>query len=90
MTRWRANPPVALRGAKLDNIALVPASLLPLKAQWQRIANGLPRGDVLIILPARNTPQRKVIEAVAMLFSAKGRHVTTILSEQFERKNSLL
>jgi hypothetical protein len=36
----------------LDNLALVPASLLPFKAQYQHLANTLPKGDILIILPA--------------------------------------
>lgn len=44
-------PPLGLRRAKLDNLALVPASLLPFKAKWQRLANDLPEGNILIILP---------------------------------------
>jgi len=35
-------PPEALQKARLDNIALVPASLLPLKSTYKRIANNLP------------------------------------------------
>jgi spermidine synthase len=41
-------PPKAIRRAKLDNIALVPASLLFRKEKYRTIANNLPRGGVLI------------------------------------------
>jgi hypothetical protein len=41
-------PPKAVRRARLDNIALVPASLLPRKGKYQKIANNLPKGGVLI------------------------------------------
>src|SRR5438270_475201 len=42
------NPPAALRKARLDNIALVPASLLLNKGKYQTIANNLPGRGVLI------------------------------------------
>ena len=42
-------PPRVLRKAQLDNLALVPASLLPFKEQYQQIANELPHGVSLII-----------------------------------------
>ena len=37
-------PPRRLRraGVKLDNVTLVPARLLPLKDEWQALANALP------------------------------------------------
>ena len=41
-------PPRAIRKAKLDNIALVPASLLFRKGKYQTIANNLP-GHGLIV-----------------------------------------
>jgi hypothetical protein len=36
-------PPRALRrpGVGLDNVALVPSSLLPFNREWQEVANGL-------------------------------------------------
>jgi hypothetical protein len=46
-------PPPALRKAHLDNLAIVPASLLPGKAEWQALANALPAGSTLIVLPGR-------------------------------------
>jgi hypothetical protein len=46
-------PPKAIRrpGVRLDNVALVPASLLPFKKAWQVVANGMPTA-----LPALDIP----------------------------------
>lgn len=44
-----SEPPARLKKAKLDNIALVPASLLPLKGTYQPIANNLPTRRVLFV-----------------------------------------
>jgi hypothetical protein len=44
-----AEPPMRLKKARLDNIALVPASLLPMKGTYQPIANNLPTGSVLCV-----------------------------------------
>jgi hypothetical protein len=76
-------PSKALRRARLDNLALVPASLLPFKSEWQAVANGLPKGGVLIILPETSRPSRKTTETVAALITANGHRVTTISAEQF-------
>ena len=49
-------PPRALRKARaFDNIALVPASLLAKKGKYQRIANNLPQGGVLICQAEQET-----------------------------------
>ena len=80
-----APPPQALRKAKLDNLALVPASLLPDKAQWQQLANRLPEGSTLIILPAADTRQRRTLERVASGLRAKGQRVATVPAQQLAR-----
>ena len=82
---YLTNPPRALRcrGVQLDNLALVPASLLPFKAKWQAIANSLPEGDVLIILPASGTPSRKTLEKATSLLQSKGHRVTALPAEGF-------
>ncbi len=72
------HPSRPLRRAKLENVALVPGNLLPFKDQWQAIANRLPRGDVLIVLPSTDSRQRTTFERVAALIRAKGHHVTTL------------
>ena len=66
-------PPEQLQKARLDNIALVPASLLKEKAQWQAIANRLPTGSVLCIPQTQR--QRTILESVARFLRSKGRQV---------------
>lgn len=77
------HPPRAVKRAKLDNLALVPASLLPCKAQWQQLANELPSGSTLIVLPAADLPQRATLEIVATRLRAKGRVVATVPAQTF-------
>jgi hypothetical protein len=80
-------PPAALqrRGVTLDNIALVPASLLPFKARYQDLANRLPRGSVLLVLPRRRLAQRKLIAELAGRFAARGHQVATRTTEEVVR-----
>src|SRR2546425_12585376 len=79
-------PPHALQHARLDNIALVPASLLPLKGTYQPIANRLPTGSVLC---APGTPrQQQIIVSVRQFFRTHGRQVITKPIEQIARKVS--
>ena len=82
MNRWhRSQPPRALRqpGVKLDNIALVPASLLPQKAAYQALANRLPPGELLVGLPPAATKQRQALKAGAESWRQRGRHVTVVV-----------
>ena len=58
------NPPKTILNARLDNIAIVPASLLGVKALWQTAANTLPQGGVLLCHTQQNTRQRKLLERV--------------------------
>ena len=60
----------------------MPASLLPRKTQYQRLANSLPPGHVLIVLPARQKPQRTTMEKVAAGLRAQGHRVTTLPAER--------
>ncbi len=79
---WRRGPRALHRPqVQLDNIALVPAHLLPRKAEYQALANELPYGDILVVLPPPESRERPTMERVAQLFRAKGRHVT-VLSEE--------
>ena len=72
------HPPKALLNAKLDNIAIVPASMLPLKSLWQMAANTLPRGGVLLCHSQRNPRQRKLLERVGETFRAHGHAVMNL------------
>ncbi len=67
---------------RLDNLTLVPAHLLPRKADYQALANQLPPGDILLVLPSPESRERSAMERVAALFRDKGRHVTVLTEER--------
>ena len=71
-------------GVKWDNVALVPASLLPFKADWQRVANDMPHGDILIVLPYR-AKQQQVACFVASRLREKGEHAK-VIDRDFARR----
>ena len=73
-------PPARLKKAKLDNIALVPASLLKNKAIYQLIANSLPTGSVLAV--PGTLRQQKIIAKVTIFFRDHGRSVITMPIEK--------
>ena len=72
------NPPAALRKARLDNIALVPASLLFQKGKYQTIANNLPGESVLICQADKKEQITRILEHVATFFRQKGHFVKTL------------
>jgi hypothetical protein len=63
-------------------VALVPASLLPFKREWQSVANGLPKGSVLLC-PTTNPRQQKILEQVSTHLKSKGHRVRTLPAEAF-------
>src|SRR5256886_13372177 len=73
-------PPARLKKARLDNIALVPASLLLLKGTYQPIANNLPTGSVLCIQGTQR--QQKIMAKVTSFFRDHGRSVITLPIEK--------
>ena len=76
------NPPKALLKARMDNIAIVPASMLPLKSLWQMAANTLPRGGVLLCHSQQNPRQRKLLERVGETLKQHGHAVLNLPVEQ--------
>ena len=66
------------RALRLDNLALVPASLLPHKAVYQRLANRLPAGAVLVVLPVEETPEKRTLQEAAARLRAKGHAIATL------------
>jgi hypothetical protein len=77
--RYRlTNPPKALLKARMDNIAIVPASMLGLKALWQKAANTLPQGGVLLCHSQQNTRQKKLLERVEETFREHGHTVKSM------------
>jgi hypothetical protein len=81
--RYRlTHPPKALLKARLDNIAIVLASLLGFKALWQTAANTLPQGGVLLCHSRQNTRQRKLLERVEESLKQHGHSVMNLPVEQ--------
>jgi hypothetical protein len=77
--RYRlTNPPKALLKARLDNIAIVPASMLPLPQTLKEKVNTLPQGGVVLCYAAENTRQRKLLERVGETFREHGHAVKSM------------
>jgi hypothetical protein len=76
------NPPKAILNARLDNIAIVPASLLPLMETVKAKVNMLPEGGVLLCHSQQNTRQRRLLERVGETFRQHGHAVLHLPIEQ--------
>lgn len=74
---------------RLDNLAIVPASLLPRRVSYQAYANRLPRGQVLIIVPRSSPSSRRTLAKVAASLEANGRRVRTLPVERFRAASPL-
>jgi hypothetical protein len=72
------NPPKALLKARLDNIAIVPASMLPLTETLKEKVNTLPKGGVFLCYARENSRQRKIIERVEETFREQGHAVKSM------------
>jgi hypothetical protein len=85
--RYRlTNPPKALLKARLDNIAIVPASMLPLTKMVKEKVNTLPKGGVFLCYAKENSRQRKILERVEETFREHG-HAVMNLSMREVYKN---
>jgi hypothetical protein len=74
--RYRlTNPPKILLKARLDNIAIVPASILPLTKTLKEKVNTLPKGGVFLCYAKENNRQRKILERVEETFREHGHAV---------------
>ena len=63
--RYRfTNPPQELLKARMDNIAIIPASMLPLTQPLKEKVNTLPKGGVFLCYAQENSRQRKILERV--------------------------
>ncbi len=78
-----SEPPARLKKARLDNIALVPASLLPLKETYISLANTYPTGSVLCV--PGTLRQQKIIAKVTSFFRDHGRQVITMPIERLTK-----
>jgi hypothetical protein len=77
--------PVRRRDLQRDNFALIPASLLPFREQWQQLAGELPAGAVLMIVPAGPSKLRTALQALAPALRARGRQITAARVETVVR-----
>jgi hypothetical protein len=68
--------------AKLDHIAIVPASMLERKESLKEKINTLSRGQVFLCHTKENTKQRRVLERVKEVFRRLGYAVTLLPMEQ--------
>ena len=71
-------PPKALLQAKLDNIVIVPASMLPFTKILNDVLNNLPQGAVFLCHAEENTKQRKLLERVEEAFRQQGHAVMNL------------
>ena len=77
--RWESSAaPDRGRSLRLENLALVPASLLRHRATYQRLANQLPAGAVLVVLPVEETPEKRTLQETAARLRAKGHAIATL------------
>jgi hypothetical protein len=77
--RYRlTNPPEALLNARLDNIAIVPASMLPLLQTLKEQVNTLPKGGVFLCYAQENSRQKKILERVEETFREHGHAVKSM------------
>ena len=70
--------PKPLVKARLDNIAIVPASMLPFSKTIEQLMNSLPKGAVFLCHAEENTRQRKVLERVEETFREQGHTVMNL------------
>jgi hypothetical protein len=72
------NPPKAILKTRLDNIAIVPASMLPLTKVLKEKVNTLPKGGVFLCYAKENSRQRKILERVEETLKEHGHAVKSM------------
>jgi hypothetical protein len=75
-------PPRAIRNATLDNIAIVPASMLTGKESLKEKVRTLPRRQVFLCHTKENTKQQRILERVKEIFQRLGYAVTLLPVER--------
>ena len=68
---------------RLDHVALFPGTLLAVRERWRPVLDGLPAGEVLVLLPPPDSPLRPTLLLVAAFLHALGHHVTQLEGERF-------
>jgi prephenate dehydrogenase len=81
--RYRlTRPPRAIRSAQLDNIAIVPASMLTGKESLKEKVKTPPRRQVFLYHTKENTKQKQILERVKEIFRRLGYAVTLLPMER--------
>jgi hypothetical protein len=62
----------------MDNIAIVPASMLPLMETLKEKVNTLPKGGVFLCYAQENSRQKKILERVGETFKQQGHAVRSM------------
>jgi hypothetical protein len=75
-------PPRAIRRARLENIAIVPASMLTGKDSLKEKVRRLPRRQVLLYHTKENPKQKRILERVKEVFQRLGYAVTLLPVER--------
>ena len=81
--------PKALREVRLENIAIVPASVLLEEKHYKVTARTLRPGSVVLCKPRRQKASQ-VLEQVALYFRAHGHQVTTIPLEMLLNRQAVI
>ena len=68
---------------RLEHVALFPGDLLGVRERWQPVLDGLPVGEVLVLLPPAASPLRPTLLVVAAFLQAMGHHVTQLDGARF-------
>jgi hypothetical protein len=74
--------------ARLDNIAIVPASMLPLTETLKEKVNTLPKGGVFLCYAQENGRQRKILERVEETFREHGHAVKSMSVGELHKSNA--
>ena len=74
--------PRAIRRARLDNIAIVPASMLAGKDSLKERVERLPRRQVFLCHTKDNAKQKRILEHVKAVFQRLGYAVTLLPLER--------
>ncbi len=75
--------PALTKHQRPQNPALLAGSLLPQRDLWQQFADSLPAGEILVILPIQDGPQRHALLTAAIHLQAAGHRVTIIAADTF-------
>jgi hypothetical protein len=78
-------PPKAL-GTTFDNIAIVPASILPFRKSLHELINNLPPGAVFLCHSQENSGQRQLLERVGQRFRQQGYAVKAMSTHQVYKR----